>query len=399
MFKFNKSIKVKIRNVLFVFFIVVRILTISSAGENIYEYYFIPDDTNSDSEIISEYNNFIEALPEEIRSQFPADLFENENDIVNKSEEILDFRYVWDKIVSNIVLFIAPSLKNLFLITGIIVMASLFRQLKNDGVNGETKRITDSVISIIMVISIVNTDILSLDAVENFKNLICNIMNGMVPVFGIVYAASGNGSTSAIQSGGILMLVTICQNLFSMILMPSIRICLLMGIANTVFPDSGISSVSNLFRNISIGIISVCVTLFSFVLGLQNTVAQTADSFGIRSIKFIVGNLVPIIGGPVSDSLGTVGGSLSLLKNAGGTITIIIILTLLMPVISKLLINRFMLFIAKCVAEMLGASTEEKLIDDMSSVLSMMLSFSISISISFIYVLTLFTGSTLAVMS
>ena len=186
-------------------------------------------------------------------------------------------------------------------------------------------------------------------------------MNAVVPILGTLYAASGNVTTASVQSGGMLLLVTLCQNIFSAVLLPCAGVCLSLGIIGAVFGETGLSGVTAAVKSAVTWLTLSVMTLFSFFLGLQNTVAQSADNFGIRSLKFAVGSLVPIIGGAVSDSLGTIGGSLGVLKSACGSIAIVIIVAIVAPGIICVLAQRLFLFALKSAAGILGCEREERL--------------------------------------
>lgn len=378
-----------------VFVLVIYSLVTPVRGEELYEFYFYPEVTSDYDGITNNYSDFIESLPDEIKERLPRDLVNGDvSDLMGVSEEITDFKFVWNELIKQVINSIFPVARSTLFIFGILILSKLIRLVVMSKGNG---KLLDSVINVAIILSIFSASTSIFEDVERFKDLICNLMNGMIPVFGVVYAASGNGSTAAIQSGGVMLLVTLCQNLFSIILLPSARICLLMSIANAVFPDSGIKPVATAFKNISVGIMMISVTLFSFLLSLQNSIAQTADTFGIRSIKFAIGNIVPIIGGAVSDSLGTIGGSLSLLKKAGGNIIIIMVILIILPTVSMLIVRKLSFFLCKAGAGILDCPAEEKLLDDIGSTVSMMLAFSVAISIAFIYTLTLFSNSVLAI--
>lgn len=386
----------------FIFFLILPLLfSLIVNGSSIYEYYFYPSETEAENYNVSgKYDSFFDSLPDEIKERLPSDILSgNINDIAKDSEKINNFSYIWNELINAAVRTLFPSFKTTLIIIGILILSSLIRLCRRNIADSTNNKLADTVINVAVILSVSSTAMIVFEDVERFKSLICNLMNGIIPVFGVIYTATGNGSTSAVQCGGVMLLVALCQNLFAIIVLPSIRICLLMSIADSVFPDSGIGPIANAFKNISVSIIVISVTLFSFILTLQNTVSQTADTFGIKSIKFAVGNLIPLIGGAVSDSLGTIGGGLSVLKNAGGTIVIVLVIIILLPTLGMLLMRRLSFFICKTVAGILGGKSEEKLLSDLGSVMSIMLAFSVAISISFIYLLTLFTGSSLAILA
>ncbi len=383
---------------------VIAISAVTAANiyaENFFEYYFIPGESeDKESGTTEDIASFLDELPPEIKNELPENILEEDlPGIAEEAEALTGFPYLWNKITDIFGDILFPSLKSATVILGIILAGAVLRALKNSMESKGAAVVADAVINLGMGIMLMGTQLVVTDTLAQFKEMICGLMNGMIPLIGGIFAASGNGGTAAVQSGGIMMLVTLCQNIFSNILLPSVRICLAFGVIGAVFPDLGVKSISSAFRNITVTLMTSIMTLFSFMLSLQNSVAQSADTFGTKSIKFALGNLVPLIGGAVSDSLGTIGGSLGLLKSAGGSVAIAVIIILLAPTMITLICNRLVLFVCKAVAGMLNCNSEEELLGDMGSVSSMMIAFAASVSVAFIYSLTLFTKATLAVSS
>ncbi len=361
------------------------IFEFESGAENIIEHYFTPDSIDREETV---YSDFVSSLPEEIRENLPDNLSK-------EPENAADFSNLWVKLVDVVKKNLFPAIVEMASVFALLLISSLIRTFIGSS-EGGTAQICGTAVNIGMILCIISTGVLTIKAAEEFKNLICNIMNGMVPALGVIYTASGNLSTGAVQSGGIMLLVALCQNLFSIVLMPAVRICLLFGIVDSIFPEVGVKPILVMFKNIATWIMIISVTLFSFVLGLQNTIAQSADSFGARSIRFAVGNLVPIIGGAVSDSLGTLSGSLSVLKSAGGSAAIIAVILIIAPSVVGLLLRQLVLFLCRTAAGVMKCTDEEKLLGELGSVTSMMLAFAVAISVAFIYMLTLFTGSVIS---
>ncbi len=377
------------------------LLAIDIKAERLHEFYFTPPNGSNVTEDEDDvYQNLIESLPDEIKAHMPKELFENGFfDADQTADAISDYSSVWEKITDEIGKAILPALGDISLIFAVVILSSVIRSIVITDRGSNTGQICTAVINAGIALSVVGSEMLFVTRVEQFKNLICSIMNGMIPALAVIYTASGNVNTGAVQSAGIVLLVTLSQNLFTIILMPAVRISLVLAVVDSVFPEIGMKPILTAFKNVATWIMVSSVTLFSFILSLQNTIAQSADSLGVRSMKFAVGNLVPIIGGAVSDSLSTLGGSLSVLKSAGGAASIIALIIVIIPFLISLIMRRLSLFLCKSVAGVLKCTHEEKLFAEFGSITSLMLAFTVAICIAFIYTLTLFTKSGLAVLA
>jgi len=382
-------------------FILISIFTMTVRGESFFEYYFVPESDEASGDFPSggieeDYGDFLESLPEDIKNELPPEMFSGDvSKIAEGAEALVGFDYIWEKTIASLESAVSGPLKTLATVFGILILAAVSKALHSSlgGGMGELVHMAVRAGTSLSLITVVS-GLIALT--EEFAVRICNLMNGTVPLLLAVYATSGNVTTASVQSGGILMLVTLSQNLFSGILLPSVRICIAMSVAGALFPEIGVRAVANLFRNITNWVMVAAVTVFSFALGLQNTIAQSADTFGAKSLKFLVGNMIPIIGSPVAESLSTVGGSLSLVKSAGGGVAVTVILISVLPTVVSLLLHKCVLGLGKGVADGLGCEEEGRLLGDIGSAVSMMCAFSAVIGVAFIYALTLFMTSSLA---
>lgn len=365
----------------------------------ILDYYLTPDGTDTASETSPDelLGDFIDNLPDEVRKRLPDSVT---NDMTSEDAvSALSFKGIVSRILSSLSELLPKQLGTLSLVMCILILSALARTAASSLGGTRTSRLVDMTVAISAALVLAGVGSRMMEAAESFRELTCGIMNAVVPVLGVIYAASGNVTTASVQSGGMLLLVTLCQNLFSLVFLPAVKICLSLGIVGAVFGETELSRITGAVRSFVTWLILSVMTLFSFILGIQNTVAQSADNFGIRSLKFALGSLVPIIGGAVSDSLGTIGGSLGVLKSACGGIAIVIIITIVAPGILFVLSQKMLLFILKSAAGILGCGREEKLIGEIGLTASITLAFMIAMAFSFVYALTLFTSSALAIAS
>ena len=79
-----------------------------------------------------------------------------------------------------------------------------------------------------------------------------------------------------------------------------------------------------------------------------------------QSVRFALGNMIPVIGGQLGGTLRTLSASLGLLKNTVGALSVAALLLLLLPPLVSLLLHRFFLSLSASFSKMLGAGRAEK---------------------------------------
>ena len=129
--------------------------------------------------------------------------------------------------------------------------------------------------------------------------------------------------------------------------------------------------------------------LLSLVIGIQNAMAMSVDSFSIKTAKFALGSFIPLVGGAISDAIGTVAGSLNLIKNTCGTMGIAAMIVLLLPSILHLILHRVAIGAAQGTAELLGCEKEGKLLAEVQGVFGYILAITALASVLFVFTLGL----------
>ena len=95
------------------------------------------------------------------------------------------------------------------------------------------------------------------------------------------------------------------------------------------------------------------------------------------------------MGNALSDAVGTVAGSLTLIKNTCGVLGIVTVSLLLLPVLLHLLLHRMVIGAAQGMAELLGCEREGRLLGDVYATLGYILAVVALSSVLFVFILAL----------
>ena len=133
------------------------------------------------------------------------------------------------------------------------------------------------------------------------------------------------------------------------------------------------------------------MTLFVTVLSLEGSITETVDGVTAKTAKAAVSTVIPVVGKILGDATDAVIGSAGILKNAVGTIGIIVIMGICILPIIKLSLLSFTYYIAACVCEPIG---DEKVIALLESISD---TFKILLAIIFCIALMLIIGITIVI--
>lgn len=235
-----------------------------------------------------------------------------------------------------------------------IILTSFLKSMNNELNKGEIhslfSTITSLAISIFLVINI--TDCINLSS-STIK--ICSDFSfAFFPAFCIIVASAG-GVTTSLSTNTMLLILAQGLNYFTDLFFVPITNCFLaLGICSSIREDLNINSIIGALKKIITTLISIICTVFITILTFKTSVSSRADALGMRSIKFAINSVVPVIGGSISEGLLSIQNYSSLIKSSVGIVGIIAIALIFLPAIIEVNIWRAALSVSSIFADIFG---------------------------------------------
>ena len=149
-----------------------------------------------------------------------------------------------------------------------------------------------------------------------------------------------------------------------------------------------LNRLSNFLRSSIIWTLGAIVTVFTSILSLEGTLTSNIDGIAAKSIKS-ASNLIPVIGKALSESVDTVLGATSILKNSIGFIGLIIIIGICIIPIIKLLIIMVSYYLLSAICEPISDKKIVNLLSQMGGTFKVLLGTVTFISVLIIVGLTM----------
>jgi len=137
-----------------------------------------------------------------------------------------------------------------------------------------------------------------------------------VPVFSGVAAMGGQNAGAAVYSGMFLAMAGFLSGAIQNLLLPVLEIYFCFCICAAVWGDSGIVEAAGLLGRCVAWLLKGCGALFSFVLGLQNILANNVDSAALRLGQGFLQGAIPVVGDTAAAALQSAGAAVQLLKGS-----------------------------------------------------------------------------------
>lgn len=284
---------------------------------------------------------------EEIKDEISEKLFSENNEITEILEDFgitsLDYESIYNISFKSIFLYYKDAFSDY--ITGCVRLFS--KVLSVIILGGSVSFIADdrkykSIITVLLVpivILLLTGEInLCLSSAVSLMKLNGSFMLSFVPVYAITVAIAGNPSAAITYNSlviGIAELVSAIINYgFTDIIGCYFCLCIGLSVNESVNFPRFISSVNRLIT-FCLGLVS---SIFTAFLSVKGIFSAAADSVASKSIRFVMGSLIPVIGSSLSDAYSTLMGSLGILKSSVAIVGIIAVILINLPVLFEIVL-------------------------------------------------------------
>lgn len=162
-------------------------------------------------------------------------------------------------------------------------------------------------------------------AKEAISNMV-HFMMALIPLVLALMASIGNITSVSLFHPLIIFLVNTSGILIYSVVFPLLFFSSILGIISTFSDQYKVTQLSLLFRNVSIGLLGIFLTIFLGVVSVQGATSAVVDGVTIKTAKFVTGNFVPVVGKMFTDATDTVIGASLLVKNTVGLAGVMILI-------------------------------------------------------------------------
>ncbi len=313
------------------------------------------------------YTDLEDFIPPDVADLLPDGLFSgNAEEALDAAEEIADWQYLLNALLAAVGLRLEDAVGWLCTLIGLILIAAVLGKLKESigGVSGETLGFC---LRLALYTAIILQTAGMVETVQSFFAQLSGLMGGMIPVMGVLYALGGNLGQAAVSGEITVLLLAVCEYVSATVTPPVCAVCMSFSLMDAFGLKLTLAPLCEQVKKWYVWLLGLVMFLLSLALSAQSVLVGRADSLGMKGVKYAVGNMLPVVGGAVAGSLGTVAAGVSLLRGVCGVSGIILIALLLIPTLVQLLLFRTALRLAATVAALLGCEGEGRLLGEMAS--------------------------------
>ncbi|MBR3844368.1 MAG: hypothetical protein IKM39_02550 [Clostridia bacterium] len=259
---------------------------------------------------------------------------------------------LWESVLS----FLTESVKNpvttLGMVTAILLFCLLFQALcpgKNNAMGGILQFFVGFCITVAFAIPAGYTLSKTVAALEGLGSF----MMIFIPAYAGVLLAMGKGLTVTGAGGLVFGYCQVMSYLANNIILPFVSMFQAFSICEAASGGVRLTGLATCVKRIAMWVMGISATAFSGMLCLTGLINGAADSVAQRTTRFFIGNMIPVIGGALSDSMATLQGCFSLLKSGGGVLGLAVVLAFVLPILLEVVLWRMVTIVLVAVSHVL----------------------------------------------
>ena len=208
-------------------------------------------------------------------------------------------------------------------------------------------------------------------------------VKGAVPVMCTLAVPSGQAASSA-GSAAVIGGICLFTEAASRALMPLTGLMAALAAANNLSEDISLKGLEKMFKKIIMWCIGIVMTIFVSLLKVRGLTGAALDGVAGKTVKFAVGNFIPVVGGIISDSLDSIITCSRAIKSACGAVGIIALIYMIVPPLMRIggMLAAFRL--TGIITSPVADSRISGAIDNFADIVGLILTINVAVSILFI---------------
>ncbi len=229
---------------------------------------------------------------------------------------------------------------------------------------------------------------------EYFEGLFSAVA-AFIPLSATMYAMGGNLTSAASSSATLGVILSVCQFICGYTVMPVFCLCLCTSVMSAFDGSAGLlgATVGSTVRKWYTAAVAFVMSVLTAALASQSILSAKADNAAMRGVKIAVSSFVPLFGGSLSSTLGTLSSSVELLRGSVGIIGIVVIFAMLLPVAIELALMRAVFSVGAFCAGLVGCPAEQRIMTEAGSLYGYLEGAALMCSAVFIIALGIFAAS------
>ena len=348
------------------------------------------DEINGDLEGLYDYISTMKSDFELINDLDPVSYIKN---YITTGKGNLSFSKICDAVISLLFKEVKTVLSMCITIVVIGIICSLIKNLQSAFSSDSISEIAFYACYALMIIVLTRTFIISLDLAKDIITEISGFMSKLLPILVVMLGVAGSFTESATMDPIVLGTTIIIPKIYLNIILPLILITFVLQFTNNISTEPKISNLCSLVKSAVLWIQGLILTVYIGLLTVRGITASTIDAVTLKTAKFTIDNFIPIVGKTFSDAITSVAGYSLIIKNAIGSVGLIVLILIIIYPIIKIFLSSIILKISSSLLEPIADKRITKAVFSAGDSLVLILSSVLCVSLMFFVLIAMMVSA------
>lgn len=348
------------------------------------------DEINDDLEGLYDYISTMKSNFELINDLDPVSYIKN---YISTGKGNLSFSKICDAAFSLLFKEVKTVLSMCIIIVVIGIICSLIKNLQSAFLSESISEIAFYACYALMIIVLTRTFIISLDLAKDIITQISGFMSKLLPILVVMLGVAGGFTESATMDPIVLGTTIIIPKIYLNIILPLILITFVLQFTNNISTEPKISNLCSLVKSSVLWIQGLILTVYIGLLTVRGITASTIDAVTLKTAKFTIDNFIPIVGKTFSDAIASVAGYSLIIKNAIGSVGLLVLILIILYPIIKIFLSSIILKISSSLLEPIADKRITKAVFSAGDSLILILSSVLCVSLMFFVLIAMMVSA------
>ena len=348
------------------------------------------DEINDDLEGLYDYISTMKSNFELINDLDPVSYIKN---YISTGKGNLSFSKICDAAFSLLFKEVKTVLSMCIIIVVIGIICSLIKNLQSAFSSESISEIAFYACYALMIIVLTRTFIISLDLAKDIITEISGFMSKLLPILVVMLGVAGGFTESATMDPIVLGTTIIIPKIYLNIILPLILITFVLQFTNNISTEPKISNLCSLVKSSVLWIQGLILTVYIGLLTVRGITASTIDAVTLKTAKFTIDNFIPIVGKTFSDAIASVAGYSLIIKNAIGSVGLLVLILIILYPIIKIFLSSIILKISSSLLEPIADKRITKAVFSAGDSLILILSSVLCVSLMFFVLIAMMVSA------
>lgn len=348
------------------------------------------DEINDDLEGLYDYISTMKSNFELINDLDPVSYIKN---YISTGKGNLSFSKICDADFSLLFKEVKTVLSMCIIIVVIGIICSLIKNLQSAFSSESISEIAFYACYALMIIVLTRTFIISLDLAKDIITQISGFMSKLLPILVVMLGVAGGFTESATMDPIVLGTTIIIPKIYLNIILPLILITFVLQFTNNISTEPKISNLCSLVKSSVLWIQGLILTVYIGLLTVRGITASTIDAVTLKTAKFTIDNFIPIVGKTFSDAIASVAGYSLIIKNAIGSVGLLVLILIILYPIIKIFLSSIILKISSSLLEPIADKRITKAVFSAGDSLILILSSVLCVSLMFFVLIAMMVSA------